>query len=261
MKNHRRRRPLPVRCQSVLPIGLIFEPHKPSNELPFPVSEPNVVLTYSGTGAAYQAFHTLGLSVGSTVLYPSYNCGHEIEPLTRLGLCVECYRIKDELQLDLEDIENRIKGDIKALLVTHYFGFAQPLTKLRQLCDQYGIFLVEDCAHAFLSDNADQNLARYQVRSGCFFRRSFSARFYLATRAAALLAGSRAVEELHGPTSVNCFDPDLERCDEAASKQLSLFGRGTRGCRILSRDAAIAARRHLSTLFSHMGRESRRRVL
>ena len=71
MKDSRNRRPLPVRCQPVLPVKIIFGPDIPLHDLPFPLSEPDVVLTYSGTSAVYQAFHALGLDPGSTVLCPS----------------------------------------------------------------------------------------------------------------------------------------------------------------------------------------------
>ena len=151
---------LPVRAQPVLPIELVFGPEIPSGVRPFPLGAPETILTYSGTAAVYQAFRTLPLERGSTVLCPSYNCGHEIEPLTRLGLRVECYRITTDLEIDMEDVEKRMRSGARALLVTHYFGFAQPLAALRALCDRHGAYLVEDCAHAFLSDNAEGNLGR-----------------------------------------------------------------------------------------------------
>lgn len=149
-----------MRCQPVLPLTAVFDGAERAPHRPFPLDRRDALLTFSGTAAIYQAFRSLLLPDGSVVLCPSYNCGHEIEPLTRLGLKVECYRITADLQIDFEDLERRLKGNVKALLVTHYFGFAQPLAALRALCDQHGVLLVEDCAHALLSDDATSTLGR-----------------------------------------------------------------------------------------------------
>lgn len=156
----RRRKRAAVRSQPVLPIEAVFARPKESQERPFPLRDPELALTYSGTAAVYQAFRALHLNAGSSVLCPSYNCGHEIEPLLRLGLRVECYRVTTDLQIDLEDVERRLRGGAKALMATHYFGFPQPLAELRELCDRHGTFLVEDCAHAFFSDNSSHDLGR-----------------------------------------------------------------------------------------------------
>lgn len=150
----------PVRLQPVLPLAAALGRGTPSAAAPFPLSQERLLLTYSGTVALYQAFRALQLPPGSTVLCPSYNCGHEIEPLVRLGLRVQCYRVGPDLQPDLLDLERRMAPEVRALLVTHYFGFAQPLAELRGLCDRHGIRLVEDCAHAFLGDDACGTLGR-----------------------------------------------------------------------------------------------------
>jgi dTDP-4-amino-4,6-dideoxygalactose transaminase len=153
-------RGLPVRCQPVLPLEAVFGGAEAGAEIrPFPLNAPGVVLTYSGTAALYQAFRALALPPGSIVLCPSYNCGHEIEPLLRLGLGVECYRVTRDLKIDLEDLERRMRG-ARAVMVTHYFGFPQPLRTLREVCTRHGVWLVEDCAHAFFSDNEEGDLGR-----------------------------------------------------------------------------------------------------
>lgn len=156
----RGRKRLPMRCQPVLSLAAVLDTGERAAPRPFPLEQRGALLTFSGTVAIYQAFRSLALPAGSTVLCPSYNCGHEIEPLTRLGLTVECYRITADLQIDFEDLERRLRGNVKALMATHYFGFAQPLAELRALCDRHGVFLVEDCAHALLSDDALGTLGR-----------------------------------------------------------------------------------------------------
>jgi dTDP-4-amino-4,6-dideoxygalactose transaminase len=149
-----------MRCQPVLRLPVVLGRSAPAPARPFPLDEKNVAFTFSGTAAIYQAFRALNLPPGATVLCPSYNCGHEIEPLARLGLRVECYRITSALEIDFGDLERRLRDAPRAVLVTHYFGFAQPLAQIRALCDRYGARLVEDCAHALLSNDETGTLGR-----------------------------------------------------------------------------------------------------
>ena len=149
-----------VRFQPVLPLGAALGGGRASGARPFPLDQPRVLLTFSGTAGIYQAFRAIGLRPGAVVLCPSYNCGHEIEPLIRLGLRVRCYRVGGDLEVDLDDLRRRMDREVKAVLVTHYFGFGQRLDELKTLCDRRGVFLVEDCAHALFSDNASGDLGR-----------------------------------------------------------------------------------------------------
>jgi perosamine synthetase len=151
---------LPVRLQQVLPLEVALGREKFSAELPFPLDQSRAIPTFSGTASVHQAFRALRLPAGSIVLCPSYNCGHELEPLLRLGLRVRCYRVGPDMEADLADIRSRFTDEVRAVLVTHFFGFAQPLEELRVLCDRWGALLVEDCAHALLSDNAYGTLGR-----------------------------------------------------------------------------------------------------
>ena len=50
--------------------------------------------------------------------------------------------------VSIEDILAKITHRTKAIVVVHFAGFPQDLTKLKQVCDTKGILLVEDCAHA-----------------------------------------------------------------------------------------------------------------
>ncbi len=139
----------------------------------FPFSEPRLHLTFSGTAAIAQATRVMGLGPGSRVLCPAYHCGHEIEPFFRAGCEVDLYRVRSDLQIDVEDIAARLVPGIKALLVTHYFGFPQRhLAELKELCRRNGTLLVEDCAHALFSDGTEGPLGSTGDLSVFSFRKT-----------------------------------------------------------------------------------------
>jgi perosamine synthetase len=55
----------------------------------------------------------------------------------------------ETLCLDVDDVMRRIGDDTAAVIIVHIGGIIDPdITRLRELCDKKGVFLVEDCAHA-----------------------------------------------------------------------------------------------------------------
>ena len=54
----------------------------------------------------------------------------------------------DNFLMDPKSVEKRITRRTKAIWVTHLWGFAAEVDKLRRIADKHGIYLLEDCAHA-----------------------------------------------------------------------------------------------------------------
>jgi len=106
------------------------------------------VHTVSGRMALAHALDRLGVGKGARVLVPAYHCTAIIEPIVQAGAVPVFYRVGRDLAVDVADLEARADG-ARALLAIHYFGFPQEMARLRALCDERGIALIEDCAHAF----------------------------------------------------------------------------------------------------------------
>jgi perosamine synthetase len=97
----------------------------------------------------------LRMDPGDEILMPAYNCGTEIDPLLKAGISIVLYRVDKSTRIDVADIRRRVTDRTKAVYVTHYFGFPQPLTELKQICQQGRMYLIEDCALSlFSSDGA-----------------------------------------------------------------------------------------------------------
>lgn len=118
-------------------------------------------LTFSGTAALFAAAQALGLEPGDGVLFPAYNCGHEIEPFLRRGIRPAFYRVGPGLRVEPDDVERQIRGETRAVLLTHYFGFPQDTEAIRAVCDRHGLLLIEDCAHALLSADRGRPLGSH----------------------------------------------------------------------------------------------------
>lgn len=116
---------------------------------------------YHGRGALWRGIKLLNLGRGDKVLLPSYHCGVEVEAVLEAGVGVEFYRIRDEMTIDLEALEEQVRAGCGAVLVIHYYGFPQPIEDLSKLCRRHNAFLIEDCAHALFGTYGNQPLGTY----------------------------------------------------------------------------------------------------
>ena len=143
-------REIPIPDVPVEPV-LSFGTFLPSRSKPVPsvLDAGHVAGCVTGRTAIAKALECMGLGPGSTVLIPAYHCMSMVEPLSHVGAAPRFFRIRNDLTVDLEDIERKIDGSVRAVMVTHYFGFPQDMRALRELCDRHRLLLLEDCAHCF----------------------------------------------------------------------------------------------------------------
>lgn len=108
----------------------------------------------SGRMAIAAAVKHMGLGQGDKMLVPAYHCTSMIDPLLWASVEPVFYRINEDLSVDLDDIRRKCDGQTKCILVAHYFGFYQDIERIRKFCDEEGLLLLEDCAHAFFGEYA-----------------------------------------------------------------------------------------------------------
>ena len=139
----------------------LFRPRH-AGDLPFPLSAPQHRYFYRARNAIYHVFRALGFESGGTVLMPAYHNTNEVAAVRAAGARVRFYRIGRDLEPDLEDLARLIRStDVRALFVIHYFGWAQPVKELLDLCEARGLVLFEDCALALLSETLGRPLGSF----------------------------------------------------------------------------------------------------
>jgi len=112
-----------------------------------------ITLTIRGRNAISHLLNAFKIDVNDFVLLPAYTCDTVTAPLR--GKCkFQFYDINEDFSLNINQIEILLKKyNVKILYIIHYFGFLHKnLTMIRQLCDHYGCYLIEDHAHSALSD-------------------------------------------------------------------------------------------------------------
>jgi perosamine synthetase len=106
----------------------------------------------SGRAAIALALEQVGVQKGDEVLIPAYHCESMISPTLWREAKPVFFKITSDASVDLEDLKSKWTTHTKVVLITHYFGVMQCLEPIRQWCDEKGLILIEDCAHAFFGD-------------------------------------------------------------------------------------------------------------
>ncbi len=146
----------------------------------------------SGRSAIALALQDLGVKRGDDVLIPAFHCTSMVEPAVWVGATPVFFRITSNLQVDFDDIKHKITPRTRVLLVTHYFGFPQPIAQIRSLCDQYRIALIEDCAHAFFGVQDGKPLGTYGD-----FAIASSMKFFPIYDGGVLVSARRSLANVH----------------------------------------------------------------
>lgn len=103
---------------------------------------------------------------GDVILMPEYigqsprEGSGVFDPIRKTKTSYKFYALDEQLQADINDIKNKImNNNVKALLLIHYFGFPQrEILKIKKICEENNVILIEDCAHTMTSRIDEQQL-------------------------------------------------------------------------------------------------------
>jgi len=111
---------------------------------------PHAVAVSSCTAALHLAYLAAGVGPGDEVIVPSMTF---VATAAAVRYCGATPVLADilgphDFGLDPDDVERRLSRRTKAVCAVHYGGYAAAIAELRRLCDERGIALIEDAAHA-----------------------------------------------------------------------------------------------------------------
>lgn len=109
---------------------------------------PDCHFTTSGRASISLALQALGVRANELVLLPTYHCPTMVAPAATLGAEPFFYPVDDHGTPDLTWLSAQDLRGARVMLVAHFFGLPQPMARIRRWCDERGIALIEDCAHA-----------------------------------------------------------------------------------------------------------------
>ena len=125
----------------------------------------------NGTVALHLALHCLDIGPGDEVIVPTFTYIASVNSIAQTGatpVFVDCCR--GDWLIDVEDVRRKLTSRTKAVMAVHLYGALCDLPALRQITDEVGIALVEDCAEAFGSTLDGMHAGRFgDVSAFSFF--------------------------------------------------------------------------------------------
>lgn len=109
----------------------------------------NVLAMCSGTAALHAALTLSGVGPGDEVISTPMTAEPTNTSVLYCGASVVWGDVDPASgNLDPNSVRERITSKTKAILCVHYAGYPVRLAELRHIADEFGIALIEDCAHS-----------------------------------------------------------------------------------------------------------------
>lgn len=112
------------------------------------MSDPNNYLYFNRARVALKfGLISLGLKEGDEILVPDFICDSIFQPIIQNSLAFRTYSLDENLEPDWTSLNDLIKTNTKAILMIHYFGQPQDVSKFINFAETNQLFLIEDNAH------------------------------------------------------------------------------------------------------------------
>lgn len=110
----------------------------------------HAVAVSSCTAALHLALRVLGIKEGDEVIVPSLTFVATVNAVRHAGAVPVFADITGSgiLNISPDDIEAKITGKTRALIVMHYAGFACDMDAIKSVAGKHNLCIVEDAAHA-----------------------------------------------------------------------------------------------------------------
>ncbi|MCD6381051.1 MAG: DegT/DnrJ/EryC1/StrS family aminotransferase [Candidatus Odinarchaeota archaeon] len=113
------------------------------------VGSKNAITVSNGTAALHVAMEALGIKPGDEVVTTAFTFIASSNSILFVGgvpifadISIRSYNI------DPEDVRRRISKKTKAILAVHIFGLPADMKTLKEIAEENGLYLIEDCAQA-----------------------------------------------------------------------------------------------------------------
>jgi len=121
----------------------------------------------SGTDALTLGLHLIGVRRGDEVITPPNSFIASTAVIVHLGAKPVFVDVKDDQNINEEEIEKKITSKTKAIMPVHLAGRMCAMDKITKISKKYNIPIIEDCAQSILSKYKNKMAGSYG-EVGCF---------------------------------------------------------------------------------------------
>lgn len=108
----------------------------------------DVLPFFRGRGALYHVLNALGIGAGDEVAIQAFTCLAVPLPILQLGARPAFVDADPgNLGMSVEDLHRKIGPCTRAVVVQHTFGMRADIVRLKEVAEEVGAVVIEDCAH------------------------------------------------------------------------------------------------------------------
>ena len=150
-------------------IGMGVHTQKFEKKLAKKLKVPYVVATSSGSVALFMALKVLGIKEGDEVIVPDRTFVATANAVLLTGAKVVLVDVnRDNTNIDVSKIEEKITSKTKAVIPVHLNGRAVDMEKITNLAKKHNLYVIEDAAQALFSKNEKNQYLGTIGDLGCF---------------------------------------------------------------------------------------------
>lgn len=121
----------------------------------------HALATSSGTSALYIPLMALGLNPGDEVLVPAFTFVATYSAVIFAGAVPVLVEVDESLNMDPDDIENKITPKTKAIIPVHMMGNPADMDRIMPIVKKHRLVLIEDCCQAVGGTYKGQKLGTF----------------------------------------------------------------------------------------------------
>ena len=117
----------------------------------------------NGTDAIYIVLKMLGIGNGDEVITTAHSWISTSETISQTGAKPVFVDTDEFYTIDTAKIEQKITKKTKAIIPVHLYGQPADIQKVKEICDKYNLFLIEDCAQAHFAEYKGQKVGTFGI--------------------------------------------------------------------------------------------------
>jgi dTDP-4-amino-4,6-dideoxygalactose transaminase len=122
----------------------------------------NCISCANGTDAIYIALKALGIGQNDEVITVANTWISTAETISQTGANPVFVDINpDTYNIEIDNIVSKITDKTKAIIPVHLFGQAVNMRKIKNICNEYNLYLIEDCAQAHFAEFENKKVGTF----------------------------------------------------------------------------------------------------
>lgn len=115
----------------------------------------------SGRGALYELLRGYTIGEGDEVITQAFTCVALPNAILATGADVVYADISSNLTMDPKDLQKKITGKTKAIILQHTFGIPSDIESIMRIARKHNIVVIEDCAHGIGIPHKGKKLGQF----------------------------------------------------------------------------------------------------